>query len=82
MNPTPTPIEKWARETARSLVTVYLDTEDDLDLEQMIADLLDTSSHERLGELLLVLVAALGDVFDDLQDYSQRIVSHLGEPQG
>lgn len=79
---TPTPIEKWARETARSLVTVYLDTEDDITIGEMISTLLDDVSKERLEELLYVFVGAVGDVFVDLDDYSRNIINSLGKAQG
>lgn len=74
---TPTP-ERWASETARSLVTVYLASDDDLDLDALLAELLDESSKEQLVDLMFTLVSALGDVFVDLQDYSHNVIHALG----
>lgn len=74
-----TPTEKWSRETARTLVTCYLADAPDLNLEDLVGDLLNGSTNEQMGELLYTLVSAVGEAFEGIDDFSQKVLNALGE---
>lgn len=69
---------EWATETARTLVTWYLADEPDFPVEGVIEELVANAAPHQIAELLLIMTTAVGDVFDDLQDFSQNIIEILG----
>lgn len=69
------PEDLRATETARRLVTAYLD--DDLNVHAAIREAVLTESAARVCRLVYMLVGAVGDTFDDLDDYSRHLIEGL-----
>lgn len=64
-----------AQDTARRLVATYLD--ESLDNDAAIREVVYGEGIERLGVLVGVLVASIGDMFDSLEDFSANILPKL-----
>lgn len=66
-----------AQDTARRLVATYLD--DELDHDDAIREITGMESRDRLGDLIGVLVTAVGDTWGDLDEFSAYITRALAE---
>jgi hypothetical protein len=66
-----------AQDTARRLVATYLD--ESLDNDAAIREVVYSEPRERLGVLVGVLVSAVADTFDDLEDFSASILPKLAD---
>lgn len=69
-----------ATDTARMLVSCYLD--DGMNVHAAIREVMETESRARLCRLLWVLVGALGDTYDDLDDFSAFVLRALADQEG
>jgi hypothetical protein len=74
------PEDERATETARMLVSCYLD--DSLNVHAAIREVVGTESRARLCRLIWVLVGAVGDTFDGLEDFSAFVVRALAKAEG
>lgn len=68
-----------ATETARRLVTCYLD--DDINVHEAIREVVSSESTARLCRVIYMLTGALGDTYDDLEDYSRHVIEALGDAE-
>lgn len=66
-----------AQDTARRLVATYLD--ESLDNDAAICEVVFGETRERLGVLIGVLVSAVADTFDDLDDFAANILPKLAD---
>lgn len=73
------PEDMRATETARRLVTCYLDPE--LNVHEAIREVVATESTTRLCRVIYMLAGALGDTYDDLEDYSRHVLEALGDAE-
>jgi hypothetical protein len=71
------PEDERATGTARMLVSCYLD--DSLNVHAAIREIVDTESRARLCRVIYMLVGAVGDTFDGLDDFSTHIVDSLAD---
>lgn len=68
---------KRALETARILVTTHLENEDALRRQVLLA--IRHASPISIANLVEVLVIAVGNTFDDLDDWSRAVVEALAD---
>ena len=66
-----------AQETARRLITSYLDP--GLSIHDEITDLIATETREDLGVLIGVLAVSVGDTYEDQADWSRHLVAAMAE---